>query len=157
MNELDKKTILLVEDEVFTAMDEAQSLEKCGYKVITTNTGEKAIEIVETNPGINLILMDIDLGSGIDGTEAADIILKGKDIPIVFLSSHTEQEIVKKTEKITSYGYVVKNTGVTVLDTSIKMAFKLFEEKHRVWAQQQKLDASEKEIIEKGNPLKQQA
>jgi PAS domain S-box-containing protein len=45
------------------------------------------------------------------------------------LSSHTDPEIVEKTEKITSYGYVVKNTGNTVLDASIKMAFKLFESK----------------------------
>ncbi len=71
--------------------------------------------------------MDIDLGRGIDGTIAAQLILKGRELPIVFLSSHTEPEIVKKTEKITSYGYVVKNSSNTVLDASIKMAFKLFD------------------------------
>ena len=40
-----------------------------------------------------------------------------------------EPEIVDKTEKITSYGYVVKSSSITVLDASIKMAFKLFEAK----------------------------
>ncbi|NVO02477.1 MAG: PAS domain S-box protein, partial [Bacteroidetes bacterium] len=75
----------------------------------------------------DLILMDINLGPGIDGTVAAQEILKTKDIPILFLSSHTEKEIVELTEKITSYGYVVKNTGPVVLAVSIKMAFKLFE------------------------------
>ena len=65
------------------------------------------------------------MGQGIDGTQAAQEILKTDDIPIVFLSSHTEPEMVEKTEKITSYGYVVKNTGITVLTASIKMAFKL--------------------------------
>ncbi len=39
---------------------------------------------------------------------------------------YTEPEIVEKTEKITSYGYVVKNSCTTVLDASVKMAFKLF-------------------------------
>lgn len=71
--------------------------------------------------------MDIGLGPGLDGTEVAEIIFKNRDIPIVFLSSHTEPEIVAKTEKITSYGYVVKGSGNTVLDASIKMAFKLFD------------------------------
>ncbi len=71
--------------------------------------------------------MDIDLGRGIDGTDAAALILKDKDLPVVFLSSHTEPEIVNKTEKITSYGYVVKSSSITVLDASIKMAFKLFD------------------------------
>jgi PAS domain S-box-containing protein len=70
--------------------------------------------------------MDINLGKGIDGTEAAESILKEKEIPVVFMSSHTELDVVKKKEKITSYGYVVKNSGITVLDASIKMAFKLY-------------------------------
>jgi PAS domain S-box-containing protein len=73
--------------------------------------------------------MDINLGEGIDGTEAAERILRIRDIPVVFLSSHTEPEVVEKTEGITSYGYIVKNSGDTVLLTSIKMAFRLFEAK----------------------------
>jgi len=68
---------------------------------------------------------DIDLGKGMDGTCAAMEILKYRDIPIVFQSSHTEKEIVDRTEKITSYGYIVKHSGLTILDASIKMAFRL--------------------------------
>ncbi len=68
---------------------------------------------------------------GIDGTQAAEQILNKIDIPIVFLSSHTEKEIVEKTENITSYGYVVKNSGIIVLDASIKMALKLFESRQK--------------------------
>nr|WP_208652356.1 hypothetical protein [Leptospira kemamanensis] len=64
----------------------------------------------------------------IEGTEAAKIILEKTDIPLIFLSSHTEKEIVTKTEGITSYGYVVKSSTITVLDASIKMALKLFME-----------------------------
>jgi len=71
--------------------------------------------------------MDIDLGSGMDGTQTAAQILSTRDIPVVFLSSHTEPSVVEKIEKITSYGYVVKNSPITVLDASIKMAFKLFD------------------------------
>lgn len=122
-----RKIILLVEDEAITALLETEQLRKCGYHVLHVLKGEEAVDIVcRKQEPVDLILMDIDLGPGIDGTIAAQEILKTKDIPIVFLSSHTEPEIVEKTEKITSYGYVVKNTGITVLDASIKMAFKLF-------------------------------
>jgi PAS domain S-box-containing protein len=127
--EVSKKNILLVEDEAVTARLTSQTLRKFGYNVIAAYTGEEAIKIVSDNKDINLILMDIDLGEGIDGTEAAAIILKDYEIPVVFLSSHTEPEIVEKTEKITSYGYVVKASNSTVLDASIKMAFKLFDAK----------------------------
>ncbi|HNY11767.1 MAG TPA: PAS domain S-box protein, partial [Candidatus Wallbacteria bacterium] len=69
----------------------------------------------------------INLGPGIDGTKAAAIILKKHELPLVFLSSHTDPKVVEKTEKITSYGYIVKNSGETVLIASVKMAFRLFE------------------------------
>ena len=125
-----KSTILLVEDDHILAFVEQSALKKYGYSVHHVTNGEEAVHIIENNSHpIDLILMDIDLGDGIDGTQAAEQILKIKDIPVVFLSSHTEPEVVEKTEKITSYGYVVKNTGIVVLDASIKMALKLFNEK----------------------------
>jgi len=127
MTESKSRRILLVEDEPILAMTEKIQLEKYGYSVKTASTGEKAVETVSTSNDIDLILMDINLGTGIDGTQAAQIILQDHDIPIVFLSSHTDPEVVEKTEKITSYGYVVKNSRITVLDASIKMAFKLFD------------------------------
>lgn len=133
MNSESKKTILLVEDEAIIAMMEKMDLEKYGYIVHHVTTGEKSVNIIiEEDFPIDLILMDIDLGSGIDGTQAAEQILSHKDIPVVFLSSHTEPEVVEKTEKITSYGYVVKNSGIVVLDASIKMAFKLFDTKNEL-------------------------
>lgn len=120
------KTILLVEDEGFIALAETRQLQNEGFAVVHVFTGEEAIQKVSAEPGAyDLILMDINLGSGLDGTQAAQVILKDHDIPILFLSAHTEPEVVAKTEKITSYGYVVKNTGSTVLAASIKMAFKL--------------------------------
>lgn len=124
-----KRKILLVEDEAIIAMTTAKMLEKQGFEVVTAHKGEKAIEVVKQVSEISLILMDIDLGKGIDGTEAAQNILQTHDIPIVFLSSHTEPEVVEKTEGISSYGYIVKNSGETVLLASIRMAFRLFEAK----------------------------
>lgn len=148
-----KKTILLVEDETITAKVGSKDLKKCGYKVINVFTGEEAIKIFSVKNEIDLILMDIDLGKGMDGTESAVEILKENDIPVVFLSSHTEPEIVDKTEKITSYGYVVKNSGITVLDASIKMAFRLFEEKQLVRNHQQELEAANEEMEQSNEQL----
>jgi PAS domain S-box-containing protein len=125
-----RKRLLLVEDEFLIAMSERLSLEQYGYEVSVASTGEKAVQAVESGEephGFDLILMDIDLGKGIDGTEAATRILAKRDIPIVFLSSHLEPAIVKRTESITSYGYIAKDSGLPVLDASIMMAFRLFD------------------------------
>ena len=104
------------------------------------HSGEKAVETVDSSGDIDLVLMDIDLGKGMDGTQAAEIILQNYDLPVVFLSSHTDPETVEKTEGITSYGYVVKNSSITVLDTSIKMAFMLYNAHLELKAQKQNLN-----------------
>jgi PAS domain S-box-containing protein len=142
MNCIEKKTVLLVEDQFLISMAEKMALERYGYSVLTAISGEAAVELVKGNTSVDLILMDINLGMGIDGTETAETILKLRDIPILFLSSHTEPGIVEMTEKITSYGYVVKNSGITILDASIKMAFKLFDANEKTKSVNYKLEAT---------------
>ena len=123
------KTILLVEDDAVVAMNESKELKNHGYEVISVLNSHKAIEAVnDHNRVIDLILMDINLGNNLDGTEVAKLILKNQDIPLLFLSNYTEREVLEKTENIIFYGYVVKDSGFPVLDASIKMAFKLHEE-----------------------------
>ena len=147
MSQENKKNILLVEDEALIAMAEKMELEKAGYSVIHAINGEKSLEYADEHK-IDLILMDIDLGTGIDGTVAAQRILENHDIPIAFLSSHTEPEIVEKTEGITSYGYIVKNTGKTVLLAAIKMAFRLFEAKQQIKDREKSLKNEKKNLKE---------
>jgi len=147
------KAILLVEDDMILAMQEQLSLEEYGYRVSVARSGEEAVAAIGRmsigqEAGPDLILMDIDLGEGMDGTEAAARILGNRDIPILFLSSHTEPEIVSKTEAISSFGYVVKNSGITVLDASIKMAFKLFDAKQGERREREALRDSEEKYRE---------
>jgi CheY-like chemotaxis protein len=123
----DTKTILLVEDEDLLVILQTEWLERLGFNVIAVSSGEKAIEVVQTTPGIDLILMDINLGPGMDGTEAASRILKDHDMPVVFLSSHEGEEIAERTKEIASYGYVVKDGDMSALRDSVKMTLKLHE------------------------------
>jgi CheY-like chemotaxis protein len=90
------RTILLIEDEALIAMEQAGLRREEGYVV---------------SHAIDLLLMDIDLGRGMDGARAAKEILKEQDIPILLLSARTEKEVVEKTEKITSYGTSSRTRG----------------------------------------------
>ena len=127
-----ERRILLVEDEALIALDEARTLQAHGYETFTVHSGERAVEMVQRDAGIELVLMDIDLGAGIDGTTAAVQILEIRDLPIVFLTSHAEKEMVEKVKGITRYGYVLKSAGEFVLIESINMAFELFESKQEL-------------------------
>ncbi len=120
-------TILLVEDETLIALAEKRSLEAQGYTVVMARNGDAAIEAARPHHDIDLVLMDIDLGSGTDGAETAETILAFRSLPIVFLTSHTEQDVVERVQSISNYGYVVKSSGEFVLLESIRMALKLFE------------------------------
>jgi PAS domain S-box-containing protein len=121
-----KKTILLVEDEAIISIVVSKALQRFGYNVLNASSGERSVELTFSDEKIDLILMDINLGDGIDGTEAARRILVKKNIPIVFHTSHSEREMVDKVRNITRYGYVVKSSGDFVLQSSMEMAFDLF-------------------------------
>ncbi|HNX60387.1 MAG TPA: PAS domain-containing protein, partial [Spirochaetota bacterium] len=109
-------------------------------------SGEEAVKMVD-DTHVDIILMDIDLGTGIDGTTAAERILLRHKIPVLFLSSHVEKEIVDKTERITNLGYVLKNSGNTVLLASIKMAFRLQDAYLTIQTQKENLQCANDELI----------
>jgi PAS domain S-box-containing protein len=139
---VEKKRILLVEDQAIIALSERLNLEKCGYQVMTVASGEEAVRILVMDNVVDLVLMDINLGKGMAGTKAAEVILMEHDLPIIFLSSHTETEIIAEMERITAYGYVIKNSGIIVLDAAIKMALKLFYAHLNIKSMNEKLEAT---------------
>ncbi len=134
---------MIVENEAIIALNEKDMLEVAGYNVKIVYSGEKAVEFMQKDNSIDLILMDIDLGEGMDGTDAAEEILKQHDLPVIFISSHTEKQIVKKTEKITSYGYISKESDPTVILATLKMAFKLFDANRKIKSQKENLEMTQ--------------
>jgi PAS domain S-box-containing protein len=133
-----------VEDEAIIATADRLALEAGGFAVVHARTGDDAVRAVESDPAIDLVLMDINLGPGIDGTEAARRILEFRDLPLIFHSSHAELEIVERTQAVTSYGYVLKDSGDAVLHASIRMAFRLYEERNKARASREALALSER-------------
>ncbi|MFP4210610.1 MAG: sensor histidine kinase [Alkalispirochaeta sp.] len=121
--------LLLVEDEAIIALEEKETLSRAGYSVTCVYTGEAAVEAVASE-SFDLIIMDIKLGHGISGAEAARIILADHDLPIVFLTSHDDPETIREIHAITRYGYVLKTSGTLILLEVIRMALELFQE-HR--------------------------
>ena len=126
MGETGATTILLVEDQAIIAMAEADLLRAHDYDVVVAHSGEEAIRVFSETPRVDLVLMDINLGSGMDGTVTAERLLAARDLPIVFLSAYSDRKTVQRVRDITRYGYVVKNSGDFVLLSSIEMALDLF-------------------------------
>ena len=121
------RRILLVDNNALLALEEQAMLENRGYEVVPVHSGEKAVDMVRDDPEVDLVLIDLDLGSGIAGDVAAKRLLAMRELPILFLTSHTEKEYVDRVKAITRYGYVLKNSGEFVLWDSIEVAFELFQ------------------------------
>lgn len=140
-----KRIILLVEDEAVVAAAEAEMLRENGYAVTIARSGQEAVEMACKDPSIELVLMDIKLGAGMDGADAARNILARREMPILFLSGHTEAETVARTDDIASYGYVLKGSGDVAILASLKTAFRLYdsarslEERHCLQSRQYRI------------------
>jgi len=97
---LNVPSILIVEDEGLIALHLQESLEKAGYTAVDpVSSGEDAIEYVNTHAHPDLILMDISLDGKLDGIGTAREIRKRFDIPIIFLSAHTEENCLARAEE----------------------------------------------------------
>jgi len=131
--------ILVVEDEVITAKDIAETLKSQGYDVpAIALSGEEAIQKAEAiRP--DLVLMDIVLKGDVDGIAAARQIRDRFDIPVVYLTAYADSEIVKRARITEPFGYIIKPFEARELRTNIEMAlYKHKAEKALRQAEQEK-------------------
>jgi signal transduction histidine kinase len=120
--------ILIVEDEMVSAMSLAADLEDMNYEVVeTASTGEEAMQFAaQLQP--DLILMDINLIGSMDGIDAATEIRQRYNIPVVFLTSYSDDETLKRARQAGSFGYLLKPFKVTEVRASIEIALSKFQE-----------------------------
>ncbi|MBF0464783.1 MAG: PAS domain S-box protein [Nitrospirae bacterium] len=113
--------IFVVDDEVIISQDITVTLKKLGYDVVgSASTGQDAIDkVLELKP--DLILMDIQLIGDIDGIEAAREIHNYYDIPVIFVSSYSDDQLLKRAKVTGPFGYILKPFDDRSLYASIEM------------------------------------
>ena len=82
--------ILVVDDETLIRDVIKEYAINEGYTVIEAGNGEEAIEKVDNNPDIDLIIMDIMMPK-LDGYSACKEIFKTKKYPVIMLSARKEE------------------------------------------------------------------
>jgi len=119
---MSETTIFIVEDEAIIAMDLAGKLGHLGYTVCgSTASGEDAlIRIQELRP--DLVLMDIQLSGAMDGVETAERIRRDYDIPVIYLTAHSDRATLARAKHTEPFGYLLKPFEQLELETHIEMA-----------------------------------
>lgn len=107
--------ILIVEDEVLTAIILKRNLEKAGYQVAASVvSGEAAITTAQDMP-IDIVLMDIRLAGEMDGIEAAAQIQKIRNTPIIFCTGYDDDETKTRALQLEPLAFLNKPLDISVV------------------------------------------
>ena len=114
--------ILIVEDDGILAAQLQNRLTGFGYTVLTpAATGAEALAAVAATVP-DLVLMDIQLADAVDGVTVAERIHTHHDIPIIYLTSFSQDAVLERAKDADPYGYLVKPVSAAELLASVKMA-----------------------------------
>ncbi len=119
---MEKKRVLLVEDEAVIAINIRKILEGRGYEVVrVVTTGEEAVkQALSGSP--DLILMDIMLKGEMDGIAAAEKIKQSSDIPVIYMTAHSDDSTLQRAKATAPYGYVLKPASPNELYSAVEVA-----------------------------------
>ncbi|MEI7846952.1 MAG: diguanylate cyclase [Chloroflexota bacterium] len=115
-------SILIVEDDGILALFLQNMLSRLDYAILApVATGEEAVACaLENQP--DLILMDIQLDGEMNGITAASQIAEKAAIPVIFLTSFAQKNILDQAKSSAPYGYLVKPVTERDLVTTIETA-----------------------------------
>jgi two-component system, response regulator PdtaR len=116
--------ILLVEDDNIIAKVADWRLKNLGYTVCgRATTGAEAMELAaDTNP--DLVLMDINIKGEIDGIETAQMIKKTFNIPVIYVTSHSDGTTLERAKETKPDGFIIKPFDDNDLRVAIELALK---------------------------------
>jgi response regulator RpfG family c-di-GMP phosphodiesterase len=119
---MEKKKILVVEDERIVARDLARQLTDLGYDVVATAySGEEALnKLREVHP--DLVLMDIVLAGAMDGIQAAEKITALSGTPVVYLTAYADDKTFGRAKLTGPSGYILKPVEKKQLHVAIELA-----------------------------------
>jgi DNA-binding NarL/FixJ family response regulator len=117
------KNILLVEDQNSIALEIRSYLNKLGFSniFIANNVAEASDFILTIKP--DLILMDISLGSKINGIDIIKWMSLSYKIPFIYLSSDEDEETLQKAAQTNPAAIIKKALYLTELEEIIRKIY----------------------------------
>ena len=116
--------IVITEDDALVAADIEDMVTGLGYVVVgITDSGTETIRVVnQLSP--DLALVDIGLHGTMDGIEVATQIHKQSRIPVVFITGHLDDEVIRRAASVGSRGYLTKPLRAADLNAAIQIALR---------------------------------
>ena len=120
---MDKKQILIVEDDELVAEHCSIILQAMGYEVTASvASGKEAISIVTKTPP-DLALVDISLEGKMDGVEVSKIIVEQYDVPTIFMSASSDEKLFSRAKKNDPLAFLIKPIERRQMELTVDLAF----------------------------------
>jgi HAMP domain-containing protein/CheY-like chemotaxis protein/signal transduction histidine kinase len=117
------RTALLVDDDARNIFALSSVLERRGMKVLTATTGSEAVSIVESEPEVAIVLMDIMM-PGMDGYETMQVIRANPEfrrLPIIALTAKAMKGDREKCLEAGASDYLAKPVNTEQLLSALRM------------------------------------
>jgi len=143
-----KAKVLVVEDEAIVARDIGQQLVTLGYESVgVARTAHQALDMTAAmRPDI--VLMDIQLAGPVDGIVAAAAIREQFNVPVVFITAYSSDEILDRAKLTEPFGYILKPFSERELSTTMGMALYKHEAETRLRNTTRQLKALSGRVLE---------
>ncbi|MBV9745847.1 MAG: response regulator, partial [Acidobacteriia bacterium] len=116
------KQILIVEDEGLIAEEVKRKLERLGHRVpLIARSGKEAIEYARS-VRFDLVLMDIRIKGDLDGIATAQALKDELQLPVVYLTAHSDPDTIGRAQCTEPFGYVVKPIADGNLASAVQVA-----------------------------------
>lgn len=132
--------VLVVDDEPENCFVVAKALEDEGYRPLIAYSGPDALEQLESDPLIQLVLLDIRM-PGMDGVEVLGRIReKDHDLPVVIVSAFEQVSTAVKCMRLGAYDYLTKPLNIHELKITVANTFRTLKLQNEVTQLRSEID-----------------
>ena len=125
MAENKKKTVLIIEDDIFLIKAYQVKFEKEGIDAVVANDGKEAMGFLDKEP-VSVVILDLMLPgmSGFDILEAIRKNSRWKKVPVIILSNLGQQEDIDRGKALGANEYFIKtNIKINEIVEKVKKYF----------------------------------
>lgn len=123
--------ILIGEDEVLIAEHLRDIVTSFGYHVVGIGHNKEDIIKLIDKKRPNIALLDIRMKGKNDGVDIGEYILHNYTFPIIYITAHSDKEIVQNALKTKPSGYIIKPFNSMDVYTAIQIALDQFNNKKK--------------------------
>lgn len=129
---MDRRRILIVEDEAVVAMDLHATLTELGYEVVgnATTAGEALYLAGRERPDV--VLMDVKLRGAADGVHTASMLRDQVRAPVVFLTANADNPTLRRALEAGAGGFLAKPFERQALHHALQVALGQAEQQRRL-------------------------